>query len=106
MEWALRKKGIPDAIVRSMMNLLEGAKTRIRMNSDLSEEFEVKVEMSKGSVLSCFPFAVVVDVVTEFEREGALSELLHAHKLVLMSETIKALRNKFLKWMEAFESKS
>ena len=46
------------------------------MDSVLSEEFEVKIGMHQGSVLSHFLFAVVVDVVTEFTREGALSELL------------------------------
>ena len=64
------------------------------MDYELSEEFEVKVGMHHGSVLS---FAVVVDVVTEFSREGALSELLYADDLFLMSETIERLRNKFLK---------
>ena len=75
------------------------------MDSELSEEFEVKVWMYQGSVLSPFLFAEVVDVVTEFSREGALSELLYADDLVLMSETIEGLRNKFLKWKEAFDSK-
>ena len=37
--------------------------------------------------------------------ESVLSELLDADVLVLMSETIKRLRNKFIKWREAFESK-
>ena len=37
--------------------------------------------------------------------EGALSELLYSDDLVLMIETIEGLRNKFLKWKEAFESK-
>ena len=50
-------------------------------------------------------FAVVVDVITEFAREGVLSEFLYADDLVLMSETFVGLRNKFLKWQEAFESK-
>ena len=48
---------------------------------------------------------MVVDVVTEFAREGELSELLYADDLVLMSETIEGLRNKFLKWNDALESK-
>ena len=61
--------------------------------------------MHQESVMSPFIFAVVVDAVTEFAREGALSELLYADGLVLMSETIEGLRNKFLKWNEAFESK-
>ena len=56
-------------------------------------------------MLSLFCFAVVVDVVNEFARECLLSELLYADDLVLMSETIEGLRNKFLKWKVAFESK-
>ena len=52
-----------------------------------------------------FCFSVVVDVVTEFVREGMLSELLYANDLVLMSETIEGLRNKFFERKEAFESK-
>ena len=72
-------------MARSVMSLYERVKTRVRVDSELSEEFEVKVGMHQGSVLSHFPFAVVVDVVTEFAREGALSELLYVDDLVLMS---------------------
>ena len=61
--------------------------------------------MHQRSVLSTLLFALVVDVITEFAREDALSELLHAVDIVLMSETITGLRNKFLKWKEALESK-
>ena len=46
----------------------------------------------------------MVDVVTEFDREGVLSELQHADDLVMMSENIEGLRNKFFKWEEAFHS--
>ena len=64
------------------MSQHKGAKTRVRVDSELSEESEVKV-------LSPFPLAVVVDVVAELAREGALRELLYANDLVLMSETIE-----------------
>ena len=37
--------------------------------------------------------------------EDALHELLYADDLVLMSETIEGLRNKFIKWKEDFDSK-
>ena len=67
-----------------------------------SEEFEVIVGMHQGSVLSPFLFAVVIDVVTVFSREVAVSKLLYADDLVLMSETIKGLRSRFLKRKEAF----
>ena len=75
------------------------------MDSELSEEFEVNVGTHQGSVLSPFPFAMVVNVVAEFASDGALSELLYADDLVLMSETMEELRNKLLNWKEAFESK-
>ena len=86
------------------MSLYKGAKTRVRVDSKLSEEFEVKVGMHQGSLLSPFLFVMVVDVVTEFGREVALGELLYADDLVLRSETIDGLMNKFLKWKEAFEN--
>ena len=105
LEWALRKNEIPKVLVRTVLCLYEGAKTRVRVDSELSEEFEVKVGMHQRSVLSPFLFAVVIDAVTEFAIEGALSELLYDDDLVLMSETIGGLRNKFLEWKEAFESK-
>ena len=91
-----RTKEIPKVLVRSVMGMYEGAKTRIRVDSELSEQFYVNVVMCQGSVLSPFIFAVVVDVVTEFAREGALSELLYADDLVLMSAAIEGLRNNFL----------
>ena len=45
MEWAMRKKGIPEVLVRSVMSLYEGAKTIVRVDSELSEEMEVNVGM-------------------------------------------------------------
>ena len=44
--------------------------TRVIVDSELSEGFEIMVEMHQGSVLSRFLFAVLVVVVTEFACEG------------------------------------
>ena len=88
LELAIRKKEIQEVLVGSVMSLYEGAKTGVRVDSELSEEFEVKVGMHQGSVMSPFLFAVVVDVFTEFARVGALSELLYADDIVLVCETI------------------
>ena len=67
------------------MSLYEGARTRVRVDYELSEEFEDEVGIHQGSVLSPFLFAVVIDVVTELAREGAISELLYADDIVLMT---------------------
>ena len=42
---------------------------------------------------------------TESVRSGSMSEMLYADDLVLMSEMMEGLREKFWKWKEAFESK-
>ena len=88
LDRAMRKKGIPEILVRSAMSLYVGAKTRVRVDSVLSEEFEVNMGMHQESVLSPFVFAVLVYFVIEFARQCALSVLLYADDLVLMNETI------------------
>ena len=59
---------MPNVLVRSVTSLYEGAKTRFRVDSVLSGEFEFEVGMCQGSVLSSFLFAAVVDVVKELAR--------------------------------------
>ena len=104
LEWAIRKKGIPEVLVRPVMSLYEGAKTRVRVDCELSGELEAKQGIHQGSVLSPFLFELEADVVTELARIGVLSELLYADDLVLMSgiigncETIDGLSDNFLKW--------
>ena len=46
------------------------------------------VGIHQGSALSSFLLAVVVDVITELARDGALSELLYAD-LVISNEIIE-----------------
>ena len=43
LEWAMWKKEILEVLVRSVMSVYERAKTRVRIDSELSEEFQVKV---------------------------------------------------------------
>ena len=95
MEWAMRKKGLSEVIVRAVMSLYDGAKTRVRVGSAYSEEFEVKVGVHQGSVLSPLLFAIVVDVITENARRGVVNELLYADDLVIMSKHMEDLKKRF-----------
>ena len=47
----------------------------------------------------------MVDVKTENAREGLMKEVLYADDLVLMSETMESLKERFLKWKSALERK-
>ena len=101
----MRKKGLPEVMVKAVMSLYEGSRTKVRVGSDLSDEFWVRVGVHQGSVLSPLLFAIVVDVVTEDARQGLMEEVLYADDLVLMCDTMDGLRVKFQKWKDALESK-
>ena len=87
------------------MSLYEGAETKVRVGSGLSEEFFVKVGVHQKSVLSPLLFAMVIDEVTENTRKGWMKQILHADDLIVMGKTMEELRENFDEWREAFESK-
>ena len=57
------------------MSLYNGAKTRLRVGSVYSKEFEIKVGVHQESVLSPQLLVIVVDVITENASRGVVNEL-------------------------------
>ena len=104
MEWALRKKGMAEVLVQAVMSLYEGPRTKVRVGSGTSNEFGVRVGVHQGSELLPLIFAIVVDVVTEHARK-ALLKILYADDLVLMSESLDDLKERFHRWRSALEDK-
>ena len=105
IEWALKKNLVPERLVQAVMSMYKGAKTRVEVEGGHSEEFDVGVGVHQGSVLSPFLFSIVVDVLSEDGRKGALYELLYADDSDLMAETMKELEAQFICWKAAFEEK-
>ena len=91
MRWALRKLGVDEWLIRTVMALYTKACTVVRTNAGLSESFEVKVGLHQGSVLSPLLFAAVMDVVSSDARSCLPSELLYANDLVIMTSTMERL---------------
>ena len=56
-------------------------------------------------MLSPLLFAIVVNVVTEHARGGLLNEISYADGLMLMSERLEDLREKFQRWRNALEDR-
>ena len=63
------------------------------------------VGVHQGSVCLPLLFAIVVDVVTQNAGEGLMKESLYANDLVLTSETMEGLKERFLKLKSASESR-
>ena len=47
----VKKKRLPEILVKAMMNLYEGSKTEVKIGSEFPEEFYVAVGVHQGSVL-------------------------------------------------------
>ena len=88
----IKKERIGRSVGEAVMSIYEGSRSKVRVGSGTSDEFGVRVGVHQGSVLSPLIFAIVVDVVTEYAREGLLNEILYADDLVLMSESLEDLR--------------
>ena len=68
------------------------ARTVMRTKQGYSTEFEVKVGVHQGSVLSPLLFVAVMEVVTRGVKEELPWELLYADDLVLVSQSKEELR--------------
>ena len=66
------EEGLREVIVRLGMSLYRALKTKVRVGSELSEEYMMRVGVHQGSVLSLLLFAIMMDVITENGREGLM----------------------------------
>ena len=90
---------------RGRMAMYKRARTVVRTKQGYSTEFEVKVGVHQGSVLSPLLFVAVMEVVTRRVKEGLPWELLYADDLVLVVQSKEELREKVLRWKECMELK-
>ena len=70
VRWALRKPGVDEWLIRTVMALYTEACTVVRTDTGLSKSFEVKVGLHQGSVQSQRWFAVVMNVFSSESRSG------------------------------------
>ena len=93
VRWALRQLGVEEWLVQTVMTMYERARTVVRTKRGYSTEFEMKVGVHQGSVLSPLLFVAVMEVVTRGGvKEGLPWELLYADDLVLVAQSKEELR--------------
>ena len=91
------------------MRLLQGmyanAQSRVHVGEGYSEEFEVKVGVHQGSVLSPLLFIIVLEALSREFRSGVPWEDLYADDLVIIAESREECVRRLLTWKEAMKKK-
>ena len=105
VRWALRRLGVDEWLLCTVMSLYTEAYTVFRTDAGLSESFEVTVGLHQGSVLSPLLFSAVMDVVSSEARSGLPSELLYAVDLVIMAPTMEQLGRWVADWRDSLLGK-
>ncbi|RUS86150.1 hypothetical protein EGW08_006098 [Elysia chlorotica] len=87
--WALRKLGVEEWTVRLVQGMYANARSQVRVDDGYSEEFEVKVGVHQGSVLSPLLFIVVLEALSREFRSGVPWEDLYADDLVIIGSHLR-----------------
>ena len=103
--WALRKLDVEEWIVRLVQGMYANARSRVRVGEGYSEEFEVKVSVHQGSVLSPLLFIIVLEALSREFCSAIPWEDLYADDLVIITESLKECVRRLLTWKEAMEKK-
>ena len=88
-----------------VQGMYANARSHVRVGEGYSEEFEVKVGVHQGSVLSLLLFIIVLEALSREFRSGVPWEDLHADDLVIIAESLEECVTRLLTWKEAMEKK-
>ena len=92
-------------IVRLVQGMYSNAGSHVSDGEGYSEEFEVKVGVHQGSVLSPLLFIIVLKALSHEFRCGVPWEDLYADDLVIIAELLEECVRRLLTWKEAMEEK-
>ena len=101
----MRQAGAPECYVEAIQDMYEGARTSVRSAAGLTEDFEVRVGLHKGSALSPFLFAIIMDVLTKDVRKEAPWDMMFADDIVLCREDKDELEVSLERWRKTFEKR-
>ena len=105
VKWAMRKLGVDEWLIQTIMAMYENSSSRVRINNTVGKKFGVKVGVHQGSVLSPLLFIIVLEALSMDFREGLPWEMLYADDLVIIAKTLEELNARYSAWKSSMESK-
>ena len=91
--------------MRLVQGVYANAWSHVHLGEGYSEEFEVKVGVHQGSILSPLLFIIVLEALSREFRSGVPWEDLYAHDLVIITESLEECVRRLLTWKESMEKK-
>ena len=101
----MRRFGVEEWVIRAVKEIYENAKSCVLMNGQFSDEFNIKVGVHQGAVLSPLLFIIVMEALSREFGVVCPWELLYLDDLVLMAETLEDLKKKLTIWKENIKAK-
>ncbi|KAK3520442.1 hypothetical protein QTP70_024188 [Hemibagrus guttatus] len=92
--YCMRKSGVAEKYVRVVQDMYETSRT---------EEFKVEVGLHQGSALSPFLFAMVMDQLSEEDRQESPWTMMFADDIVICSESREQVEENLERWRFALE---
>ena len=91
--------------MRLVLGMYANAQSCVRVGEGYSKEFEVKVGVHQGSVLSPLLSIIVLEALSREFHSGVPWEDLYANDLVIVTEWLEECVRRLLTWKEAKEKK-
>ena len=91
--------------MRLVQEMYANGRSQVRVGEGFSKEFEVKVGVHQGSVLSPLPFIILLEALSREFRAGVPCEDLYADDLVIIADSLEECVRRLLIWKEAMEKK-
>ena len=73
----------------------------MKIDGELSKDFEVKVGVYQGSAVNPHLYAVVMDEVTKDVRERGMKELIYSNDLMILGGSWKGVEIRYARWKKA-----
>ena len=96
---------VEEWVKRAVKAMYENTKSCVRVNGQFSDEFNIKVGVHQGEVLSPLLFIIVMEALSREFRVGCPWKLLYADDQVLMAEILENLKKKLTIWKDNTEAK-
>ena len=103
--WSLKSLGVKEWAVQAVQSMYSNARSRVRVNGQYSEEFDVKVGVHQGSVLRPLLFILVLKALFREFRTDVPWELLYADDLVIIADSPEERIARFKAWKAGMEQK-